>query len=72
MDRRLLTSAVLGGRSKFGRFREEFQQKWNGPAIEAQVARSWKMIASDPVVKQALTERAPEAVEKMDRMFGGV
>jgi hypothetical protein len=64
-----LQNAELIARTKFVRFRDEFNAEWNKPNVDMLKAQMWKEI--HPAVKAELAKKIPDVVKRMNQRFGG-
>lgn len=63
-----LQNAGLLGRTKYARFRDEFNAEWNKPNVDLLKARMWREI--HPSVKAELEKRIPDVVKRMRERYG--
>lgn len=64
-----LIDAKLMAKTKYARFRDKFNAEWNKPNVEVIKARMWQEMS--PQMKAELAKRVPDAVNNMNKRFGG-
>lgn len=62
-------NAIMSGRAKYQRWREDFKKNWNQPKMDLEIARFWK--AQPAVVKNWYKENKPEIYKDMNEKYGG-